>query len=86
MNYFYHVKYEFETTNILMIAEKDGVFLAGSTDDKEYYTDIAAFLNETLPDCDALMILDFSENFESQLNSFLETYTGDATVIRAYNY
>ena len=86
MNCLYHVKYEFETADILMIAEQDGLFLAGSTDDKDFYTDITPFLEEAMSKRDVLLLMNPSDIFESQLNSFLETYTGDIEVIRAYEY
>lgn len=86
MNHLYHVKYEFETADILMVAEQDGLFLAGSTEDKDFYTDITPFLEETLYERDVLLIMNPSENFESQLDNFLETYTGDIKIIRTYNY
>lgn len=86
MNYLYHIKYEFETTDILMIAEQNGVFLAGSTEDKEFYTDITPFLEETLDERDSLLIMSPSDAFEPQLSTFLETYSGDTKIIYAYNY
>lgn len=83
-NYYYQVKYEFETTNILMIAENDGLFLAGSWDEKDFYNDLSGFFETALYECDALLLLDSSELFESQLEAFLESYTGDISIIKAY--
>lgn len=86
MNYLYHIKYEFETSDILMIAEKDGVFLAGSVDNKDYYTDITPFLEKALYERDALLVMDPSDTFEAQLGSFLESHSGNIDIIHSYNY
>lgn len=85
-NYYYQVKYEFETTNIHMIAEKDGQFLAGTWEEKDYCADITPFLEDVIDQCDAVLVMDKSEAFETQLNAFLETYQGDTPVIYAYQY
>lgn len=86
VNYYYHVKYEFETTDILMIAESNGEFIAGSWEDRAHYTDLSGFFEESLDSCDALLIMDPSENFEVQLDDFLQTHSSDISIIRTYEY
>lgn len=85
-NYYYQVKYEFETTGIHMIAEKDGQFLAGTWEDKDYCTDLQPFLGETIGQCDAVLVMDPSEAFEAQLSAFMEQHPVDIPVIRTYEY
>lgn len=83
---YYHVKYEFETANIYMIAESDGMYLAGTKDDKELYTDPSEFIADTIDGCEAFFVMDESPDFQFFLDSFLETYTGDTPVIYTYKY
>lgn len=85
-NEYYHVKYEFETTNIHMIAEKDGLYLAGTREVQDYYTDIIPFLREVIDQCDAMLVMDESPAFQAQLSAFLESYEGDTPVIYTYEY
>lgn len=84
-NQFYHVKYEFETANIRMIAENEGQYLAGISWDLERFDEPTGYLSRNLEGRDALLVLDACPDFEAALSAYLEAHPCDTPIIYVYN-
>lgn len=79
---YYHVKYEFETGDILLVSGV-GPYLSGTHAEGLVKTDDArAYVEAHIDDCDAFFILNSSPDFEAQLEPFLKDYAGDTPIIR----
>lgn len=84
---YYRIKYEFETADIIMLAENPenpGVFLAGTRENNHITESLQDDLTTIFDTCDALLVLDPSETFEAQLNRCLDSRSAGIPVLYAY--
>ena len=81
---YYLAKYEFETTDIWIVAEQDGEYAAGTYFAHSLCEDVQGYLDEHLNACEALILLHPSQNFEDELQKYLADHDCSTPVIRAY--
>lgn len=83
---YYLAKYEFETTDLPIVAELNGEFATGTYFDHSICNDLQAYLSEHVDDCDAVIMLHPSENFEAELQHHKLSHNCSTPIIRAYEY
>lgn len=81
---YYLVKYEFETVAIPIVAEKGGEYAAGTYLDHSYCNDLQAFLGEHIDNCDGLIMLHPSDNFEAELQQHMSSHDCRTPILRIY--
>lgn len=83
---YYLVKYEFETVDVQIIAEQNGEFAAGTYFDHKLCDDLHGYMGEHIDDCDALIMLHSSDNFEAELQQYMANHDCTTPIVRLYEY
>lgn len=83
---YYLVKYEFETSDVQIIAEQGGEYAAGTYFDHKLCGDLQAYMGEYMNSCDALIMMHPSDSFETELRQYISDNDCSIPVIRAYEY